>query len=119
MVAASRGVAAACKALTATPDFGLHRGAADPAVAIEALVATVDEAGVLHGAFAAERASADWSGMPAAAPVAVGLPCTPAQLGEAVAIFSRAGQAVAVQGGLSGQARGVDPYPVEDALSLA
>ncbi len=99
--------------------------AADGAAAVRdaAVLAALRDAlgddAVLAGAALEGRPGADWSGVPAAVPLALLLPRTPAAVARALAVCSRLGQPVAVQGGLTGLAGGASVQPGEVALSLA
>jgi len=87
--------------------------------AVAALVAELGADCVLVGDAVAGRQTADWSGAPAAAPAALLLPRTTAQVAAALRVCAAFGQPLAVQGGLTGLAGGANPQPGEIALSLA
>ncbi len=73
---------------------------------------------VLPGHACADRRFADWSGVPAAVPLALIRPRTTAEVALAMAICHAAGQPVVVQGGLTGLSGGACVQPGEVALSL-
>jgi FAD/FMN-containing dehydrogenase len=82
------------------------------------LGALLGERSVLTGERAAGRHSVDWSGAPAELPAVVLLPRDPAGVAAALALCSRAGQRLCIQGGLSGLAGGANPHPGEWVLSM-
>lgn len=92
---------------------------ATPAGTLDALRAILGDDGILVGADVAARTTTDWSGERAVAPDAVLLPRTPEQVAQVLAICQRTGQAVAIQGGLTGLAGGANPKTTELALSLS
>jgi FAD/FMN-containing dehydrogenase len=85
---------------------------------LAALREALGDDGVLVGAAARERRTADWSGAAAAEPLAVLLPRTPAQVAQALRACSAWRQPLSVQGGLTGLAGGANAQPGEIVLSL-
>jgi FAD/FMN-containing dehydrogenase len=83
------------------------------------LLAVLGADGVLSGHDLAGRQLADWSGAPVSPPRALLLPRTPQQVAAALRVCSRHGQAVSIQGGLTGLAGGANPQSGEVALSLS
>ncbi|CAN5652250.1 FAD-binding oxidoreductase [soil metagenome] len=73
---------------------------------------------VLSGEAVPRRNWSDWSGAPAVRPRAVALPRDVAGVAAALRICHAGGQAVVVQGGLTGLAAGATPGEGEIALSL-
>lgn len=74
--------------------------------------------GVLAGDDLAQRRHADWSGLPAAVPLALLRPRSTQQVSQALAVCHRYRQPVVVQGGLSGLAGGACTQEGDVALSL-
>lgn len=85
----------------------------------QALVQALGPAQVVTDPDVAEAHAGDWSEAPRLAPALVILPRTPAQVALALKLCADHGQAVVVQGGLTGLAGGATPQPAEVALSLA
>lgn len=83
------------------------------------LVSLLGENGVVGDPTMLESHSGDWSEAPRQAPSLLVLPRDPQQVADVLAICSAHGQAVVVQGGLSGLAGGATPIGGELALSLA
>src|SRR5690606_41271055 len=74
--------------------------------------------GILTGEEAASRYGQDWSTEPACAPAAVVRPSSTEEVSRVLALCSRHGQPVVVQGGLTGLSGGAIPRPGALALSL-
>lgn len=85
----------------------------------EMLVEALGAGAVSDDPAVAQAHSGDWSEAPRQAPSLVLLPRDPQQVAAALALCARHGQAVAVQGGLTGLAGGATPARCEVALSLA
>jgi len=73
---------------------------------------------VLTGAGISEKYQHDWSAEAPAVPLAVARPASTAEVAALLKVCSEAGQAVVVQGGLSGLCGGGNPRHGEVALSL-
>ena len=110
--------AAAVSAASGAADLGRAAGPGAAAGVAAALRAALGDDCVMAGAQLRDRRHADWSGAPAAPPLAVLLPRTPAQLAQALAACSALGQPVCVQGGLTGLAGGANAQPGEVVLAL-
>lgn len=85
---------------------------------LQALVAELGDDVVSLGDQIADRRSADWSGQPAATPLALLRPRTTDQVARALAICHQYRQSVVVQGGLTGLAGGACTGEEDIALSL-
>ena len=85
----------------------------------EALVGVLGESRVLQDPGRLEAHSGDWSEAKRVRPSLVICPRTPQEVASALAVCSRLGQQVVVQGGLTGLAGGATPCNGEIALSLA
>lgn len=84
----------------------------------QALLDSLGEDVVQFGEQIAHRRNADWSGVPAAQPLALLRPRTTQQVSQALAICHQYRQPVVVQGGLSGLAGGACTQERDIALSL-
>ena len=85
---------------------------------VQALIACLGDDVVEYGEQIADRRHADWSGLPAAVPLALLRPRTTQQVSQALAICHQHRQPVVVQGGLSGLAGGACTQAGDIALSL-
>lgn len=85
---------------------------------LQALLDALGEDVVQFGERIAYRRNADWSGVPAAQPLAVLCPRTTQQVSQALAICHEYRQPVVVQGGLSGLAGAACTQEHDIALSL-
>jgi FAD/FMN-containing dehydrogenase len=84
----------------------------------DALVSTLGANSVSLDSGVAQAHAGDWSETAKQQPALVVFPKTPAQVAQALAVFSKFGHRVVVQGGLTGLAGGATPRPGEVALSL-
>ena len=84
-----------------------------------ALVEAVGDECVTLDPGVAEAHAGDWSEAPRQRPDLVVLPRTPAQVAAALGVLHQRGQAVAIQGGLTGLAGAATPQRGEVALSLS
>ncbi|MGN6580044.1 MAG: FAD-binding oxidoreductase [Bordetella sp.] len=89
-----------------------------PSECLSALQAELGDAVVSLGAQIVGRRFADWSGLPAAAPLALVRPRDTAEVARALAVCRRFGQPVVTQGGLTGLAGGACTGANDVALSL-
>lgn len=85
---------------------------------LQALLDALGEDVVQFGERIADRRNADWSGVPAARPLALLCPRTTQQVAQALAICHEYRQPVVVQGGLSGLAGAACTQERDIALSL-
>jgi len=82
------------------------------------LRAILGTGGMLADAEISQRYNVDFSGENACSPAAVLRPATVAELAAVLAACSEAGQAVVVQGGMTGLCGGATPQPAEISISL-
>ncbi|MDZ4729317.1 MAG: FAD-binding oxidoreductase [Xanthomonadales bacterium] len=85
---------------------------------IGALKQRLGNNGILLGEDIGERYHCDWSGIGSQAPLAVLRPCSTEEVSFIMASCSAVGQAVVVQGGMTGLCGGSTPRPGEFGISL-
>lgn len=86
---------------------------------VDALSGVLSAAQIVRDPGVTASHAGDWSEAPRHAPAVVVFPRTPQEVAGVLAACSRLGQAVAIQGGLTGLAGGATPAGAEVALSLA
>lgn len=86
---------------------------------VDALAGVLSPAQIVRDPGVTASHAGDWSEAPRHAPALVVFPRTPQEVAGVLAVCSRLGQPVAIQGGLTGLAGGATPSGVEVALSLA
>lgn len=86
---------------------------------VDALPGVLSAAQIVRDPGVTASHAGDWSEAPRHAPAVVVFPRTPQEVAGVLAACSRLGQAVAIQGGLTGLAGGATPAGAEVALSLA
>lgn len=86
---------------------------------VDALSGVLSAAQIVRDPGVTASHAGDWSEAPRHAPAVVVFPRAPQEVADVLAVCSRLGQAVAIQGGLTGLAGGATPTGSEVALSLA